>query len=89
MILLSRRLEADRDVYSVRFVSKREALEIVKRRYPSQTATLPSNPFPDSLIVRPAKHVAPARIAATIDHRANGVQTVRLPRASDCGSRSR
>ena len=82
---LSRRLGGARDVYSVRFVSKREAFELMKKRFPDETATLASNPFPDSLRVRPVKGVAPARIAAEIHGRSDGVQLVNLPRAADCG----
>jgi cell division protein FtsX len=85
IVTLSRRLGTARDVYSVRFVSKREALELMKKRFPDETATLASNPFPDSLRVRPVKGVAPGRIAAKIRGRRDGVQLVHLPRATDCG----
>lgn len=82
---LSRRLGTAREVYSVRFVSKREALELMKKRFPGETAKLASNPFPDSLRVRPVKGVAPARVAAKVKGRTDGVQLVQLPRAADCG----
>jgi cell division protein FtsX len=75
----------DRDVYSVRFISKREALALMRRRFPAQTANLPSNPFPDSLRVRPVKGVAPSRIAAKIHRKKDGIDVVELPTASACG----
>src|SRR5919201_1079467 len=50
-----RRLSAREDVWSVRFVSKAEALRTMRKRYPEEVAKLPSNPFPDALRVRPSR----------------------------------
>jgi cell division protein FtsX len=81
---LSSRLRRDPDVYSVRFVSKREALRIMRKQYPDETADLPWNPFPDSLRVRPVKDVAPARIARRIRPGEKGVHAVNVSRDPAC-----
>ena len=59
------RFRASDDVWSVRFVSKSEALRRIREHYPDMVAKLPSNPFPDALVVRPVKGADQARIAAT------------------------
>jgi cell division protein FtsX len=45
------RLERDKRVRSVRFVSKDEALALMTKKYPALTKSLASNPLPDSLRV--------------------------------------
>ena len=42
-------------VGKVVFISKEEALAILRRKYPEEVKALPSNPFPDRLTVAP-KH---------------------------------
>jgi cell division transport system permease protein len=46
-------LQADPRVKKIEFVSKEEALSIMKKRDPSAVAALPSNPFPDKIRVIP------------------------------------
>jgi cell division protein FtsX len=82
---VEKRLRARDDVYSVRFVSKAAALREMKKRFPDEVAGLPSNPFPDSLRVRPVKGAAPSRIAASVRSRRMGVHEARSPRGPDCG----
>jgi cell division protein FtsX len=78
------RLRGRDDVYSVRFISKEEALRIMKRRHPDAVAILPSNPLPDSLRVRPVKGASLARIAATVHPRREGVHTVNYRQSAKC-----
>ena len=81
---LARRLREDADVYSVRFVDKREALEIMRRRHPDMVRDLPANPFPDSLRVRPVAGVGGRAIRAKARPGAGGVETVKSPRNDAC-----
>jgi cell division transport system permease protein len=46
-------LETDQRVKQFQFVSKREALERMRKKYPELTANLPSNPLPASYEVTP------------------------------------
>jgi cell division protein FtsX len=77
------RLSARDDVYSVRFVSKDEALEIMRARHPAVVQQLPTNPLPDSLRVRPVKGRSIARIAGSVRARHAGVDQVRAD-SKDC-----
>jgi len=61
------------DGVSVRFVSKEEALEIMRRKYPDLAANLPSNPFPDSYDVRTTYADSCAELRATLHPRPPGV----------------
>jgi cell division protein FtsX len=79
---LETQLRARADIYSVVFVSKKQALKIMRRRHPLLVQRLPVNPFPDALRVRPVKGTSPVRLAAAIPT-GRGVETVRavhLPR---------
>jgi cell division protein FtsX len=78
------RLRERDDVYSVRFVSKAAALREMKKRFPDEVGGLPSNPFPDSLRVRPLKGADLHRIAASVRSRL-GVHETRAPRDPGCG----
>jgi cell division protein FtsX len=78
------RLRGREDVYSVRFVSKEEALRIMERRHPDAVAILPSNPLPDSLRVRAVKGASLARIAAAVHPRRAGVHDVNYRHSSKC-----
>jgi cell division protein FtsX len=55
MSVVSRRASASPLVEKVVFVSKEEALAIIKRKHPEETQALPTNPFPNRLTVFP-KH---------------------------------
>lgn len=81
---LSRRLAIDHDVFSVRFVDKREALAIMRKQRPEMTQGLPTNPFPDSLRVRPVDGVASRDIAAKVDRRRYAVHAVKFARDAPC-----
>jgi len=48
-------LEADQRVKGLQFVTKREALERMRKKYPELTANLPSNPLPASYEVTPVR----------------------------------
>ena len=84
--MLSRRLAADDDVFSVRFVDKRAALAIMRKERPEMTQGLPTNPFPDSLRVRPVRGIASRKIAAKV-HAAAGVHAVKFTRDPRCAAR--
>jgi cell division transport system permease protein len=49
------RMNGDPRVSSVRFISKKEAYDIMKKRRPHDVAVLPSNPFPDEIEVTPRR----------------------------------
>lgn len=78
------RFQARNDVWSVRFVSKAEALRRMKQRYPGMVAKLPANPFPDSLIVRPVKGADRDRIASSVTAAKGGVERVRFSHDPAC-----
>ena len=82
---VSNRLRRSGDVASVRFVSKTEALRIMRKRHPDAVAALPANPFPDALRVRPFDDVAPAEIAARVHAGTMGVHFVDFARDPACG----
>ena len=82
-----RRLNAREDVWSIRFVSKAEALRLMRKRYPEEVANLHSNPFPDALRVRPLKGADRAEIAAAAGSRRGGVERVAFPRDPTCVGR--
>ena len=72
------------DVWSVRFVPKAEALRTMKKRYPDEVAKLPSNPFPDALVIRPLAGSDRARIAGTVSPGAHGIERVVVARRPIC-----
>jgi cell division protein FtsX len=82
---VSNRLRRSGDVASVRFVSKAEALRIMRKIHPDAVATLPANPFPDALRVRPYDDVTPAKIAARVHAGSLGVHFVDFARDPACG----
>jgi cell division transport system permease protein len=49
------RLNADSRVKRMEFISKEEALEIMRKRQPDEVQHLPANPFPDLLKVYPVR----------------------------------
>jgi len=51
-------------VKSVTFVSRRQALEIMRRKHPKEISGLPANPFPDALTVIPRHPTEVASVAA-------------------------
>ncbi|HEU0337466.1 MAG TPA: permease-like cell division protein FtsX [Gaiellaceae bacterium] len=59
-------LGADERVKEYQFVSKREALTRMQKRYPELTKILPSNPFPASTEITPAKAEQVKSIAADL-----------------------
>jgi cell division transport system permease protein len=52
---VARKAQTSPLVKSVDFVSKNEALEIMRKKHPDEVKALPANPFPDALTVLP-KH---------------------------------
>jgi cell division protein FtsX len=78
------RLRERGDVYSLQFVSKKEALAIMRKRHPVMVGRLPANPFPDSLRVRPVKGEALARIAAAVRSGQDGVERVDYAKSAGC-----
>jgi cell division protein FtsX len=82
-----RRLERDRRVARVVFVSKAEAFRIMKRRHPELMQTLKTNPFPDALLVHPRTRDDYVPIVRSLLPQAAGVQTVHYPRFGPCAAR--
>ena len=78
------RLRERGDVYSVQFVSKKEALAIMRKRHPVMVERLRANPFPESLRIRPAKGEALARIAASVRSGHDGVERVDYAKPAGC-----
>jgi cell division transport system permease protein len=70
-------LTKNRLVKSVRFVSKEEALQTMKKEHPDLVASLPTNPLPDALEVKAVKGEYTAKIAESLNPRPAGVQLVR------------
>jgi cell division transport system permease protein len=70
------RLERDPRVAQVRFVSKEEALEIMKERTPDLVEDISFNPLPDSQEVTPKNPDDVTAIAAGLDPLPAGVQKV-------------
>jgi cell division transport system permease protein len=70
------RLEANPKVKSVKFVSKAEALEIMRKRSPALTQNLASNPLPPSEEVVPKKGEYVDAIAASLKPPPPGVEKV-------------
>jgi cell division transport system permease protein len=64
------------EVKSVKFVSKEEALEIMKKRNPELVRNLTSNPLPPSYQVTPHKGENVSKIAAGLDPVPAGVEKV-------------
>jgi cell division transport system permease protein len=59
-------LESNSLVKSVKFVSKEEALQIMKKRHPELVAAVPSNPLPDAEEVHPVQGEYTERIADSL-----------------------
>src|SRR5712691_4811020 len=51
-------------VRHVKFVSKQEALDQMRKKHPDEVAQLPANPFPDALTVTPKHGDDVAKVAA-------------------------
>lgn len=83
---LSRRLAVDDDIFSVRFIDRRQALAIMRKQHPAMMQNLPLNPLPDSLRVRPVQGVASRAVAAKVHPRGDGVQAVKFVRGAPCGT---
>ncbi len=65
------------EVKSVKFVSKAEALKIMRKKNPELTNTLPGNPLPDAFEITPKHGEQVERIAKQIPHgAASGVEKV-------------
>jgi cell division transport system permease protein len=71
-----RMLQGNPQVKDWKFVSKEQALERMKKRYPKLTRNLPYNPLPDSLEVTPTKGEYVQEVAASLRPYPPGVQTV-------------
>jgi hypothetical protein len=61
---VSRRASDSPLVEKVVFISKEEALAILRRKYPEEVKALPSNPFPDRLTVVPKHQEDVKQVAA-------------------------
>jgi len=73
---VGRRLDAADDA-SIRFVSKKQALELLKERYPELVADLPVNPLPDSYDVRTTYADSCSEARAIFRPRPAGVESVK------------
>jgi cell division transport system permease protein len=74
--VVAARLSSDSRVRRVEFVSKEEALRIMRKREPEAVAQLPANPFPDKLRVIPKKGEFTEPIADSLSPRPNGVEEI-------------
>ena len=70
------RLAAVEDV-SLRFVSKKEALEIMRRRFPDLVAGMPSNPLPDAFVARTTYADSCSELKASLRPPPQGVKRVK------------
>jgi cell division transport system permease protein len=68
------KLDSDSQVKSYVFVSKREALEIMKKQQPAMTDTLISNPLPNSFTITPVKGEYTREIAQSFTPPPAGVE---------------
>jgi cell division transport system permease protein len=68
------KLDGDSRVKSYQFVSKREALEIMKKQQPAMVDSLISNPLPNSFTVTPVKGEYTGAIAQTFTPAPAGVE---------------
>ncbi|HYY32265.1 MAG TPA: permease-like cell division protein FtsX [Gaiellaceae bacterium] len=69
-------LESYPETKSVRFISKAEALEIMKKKYPELTKNLVNNPLPPAFEVTPKNADQVSAIAAKLDPPPPGVDKV-------------
>ena len=70
------KLESDPRVASVDFVSKKDALERMKEKYPALVENLPGNPLPRSYEVKPTKGEHVEAISLSLSPRPPGVDKV-------------
>jgi cell division transport system permease protein len=70
------KLKANPQVQKVVFVSKEQALERMRKRYPELTRDLPYNPLPDSLEITPTKAEFIDDVAASLQPLEPGVGSV-------------
>jgi cell division transport system permease protein len=73
---VARRAQANPLVKSVRFVSREEAFREMKRLHPELVASVPSNPLPDALTVRPVKGEDTQKIYQSLNPYPKGVQGI-------------
>ena len=64
MSAVSRRASASPLVQNVVFLSKEEALTLLKKKYPEEVKALPANPFPNRLTVIPKNPDDVEKVAA-------------------------
>jgi cell division transport system permease protein len=69
-------LESDPRVASVTFVSKKDALRTMERKYPDLVENLPGNPLPRSFEVKPTKGEHVEAISQSLSPRPPGVDKV-------------
>jgi len=77
MNAVANRLSANPDVKTVTFISKKEALKEMTKRFPTLVQNLPSNPLPDSLEVVPKHGEQTEAIALSLKPRPAGVDNVK------------
>ena len=83
---VSRKLASNKHVTRVVFVSKAQALRIMKRRFPGLVRRIPTgvNPLPDALYAHPKTRDDYAPIARSLQPRPPGIATVHYPRFGPC-----
>ena len=77
MNVVANKLSANPDVKSVTFISKKEALKEMTKRFPTLVQNLPSNPLPDSLEVVPKHGEQTEAIALSLKPRPPGVDNIK------------
>ncbi len=77
MNAVANKLSTNTDVKSVTFISKKEALKQMTKRFPDLVHNLPSNPLPDSLEVVPKHGEQTEAIAKSLQPKPPGVDNVK------------
>ncbi|MFL5919316.1 MAG: permease-like cell division protein FtsX [Gaiellaceae bacterium] len=81
---LRARLRNRDDVYSVRFVSSRQAFDTMTQRFPDEMHSMPPEFLPASLRVLPVKGAEPREIAASVPRKRFAVHAVKPPKPARC-----
>jgi cell division protein FtsX len=77
--------ELDTPIASVRFVTKKQALAQMRRRYPNLVQGMPYNPLPASFRVRPRYVSDEKQIVRALKPKPSGVDAVRfVPKRRRC-----
>ena len=77
--------DLDSRIEAVRFVSKKQALAQMRRRYPNLVQGMPFNPLPVSFHVRPRFVTDDKKIVSAFEPKPSGVHLVRdVPKSRRC-----